>query len=344
MSTTRTSSSAWMRGITSMMVAEGLDAASLCAQAGIDYASLQSPQTRIDVDRASRLWELAVAASGKPTLGLDPQLASRHGNVDLVGYTLASSPHLLAGFKDLGRHMALISDATTFALQRDSRGYWLSLDHIGATRPVPRQRIEFSMLTLMVLCDWLTRRPIHALALEFIAPAPPKDLHAAYRAAFGVLPSFGQASNRVLLAEADMLAPIPTHNAELWAVHEQLVNTELEHLGETRVSMRVRNAIARLLPQKKTRREEVAAMLAMSDRTLQRRLHDECVSYQQLLDETRCQLVRQYLGDPRYSLAQIADMTGFVDQSNLFRACKRWFDMPPQRYRENLLTQEGGIA
>lgn len=344
MSSKRTSSAAWMRGVTDMLAAKGLDAANLCAQAGIDFASLQDPHTRIEVDRVSQLWDLAVAASHNPALGLDRELAARYGNVDLVGYALASSPHLLAGFKNLNRHMALISDATRFVLQRDARGYWLALDHIGATQAVPRQRIEFSMLTLMVLCSWLTRRDIRAMAIEFIAPAPAKGLHAAYQAAFGQLPLFGQAENRLLLSEADMHAPIPTHNAELWALHEKLVTTELEQLGETRVSVRVRNEIIRLLPHKKTRREEVAAMLAMSDRTLQRRLHEESVSYQQLLDETRCQLVRQYLGDPRYSLAQIADLTGFEDQSNLFRACKRWFDMPPLRYRESLAAQAKGLA
>lgn len=332
----RSSSAAWVRGILDMMAAEGLARESLCAGADIDPAALQHSPTRIDVDRVSRLWELAVAQSANPTLGLQRQLAARHGNIDLVGYSLASGPHLLAGFRDLQRHMAVISDATAFTLERDARGHWLSIHHIGATRPVPRQRVEFAVLTLLVLCSWLTRREVQPLAVEFVAGPPPPQHEARYRAAFGLLPRFGETANRFLLSEADLLAPIPTHNPELLALHEKLVETELGHLGQNCVGARVRHEITRMLPRGEPRREDVAALLGLTDRTLQRRLQAESTSYQQLLDDTRRELARQYLGEPRHSLADVADLLGFVDQSNLFRACRRWFGMPPGRYRQQL--------
>ena len=295
MTTQRGSSAAWVRGILEMMAAEGLATDQLCVEADIDLAALQHPQTRVDVDRVSCLWELAVTHSGKTAFGLNRQLAARFGNVDLVGYSLASGPSLMAGFQDLQRHMAVISDATSFVLERDARGYWLSVHHIGAKRPVPRQRLEFSMLTLLVLCSWLTRCEVLPLAVEFIAGPPPANCEADYLTAFGLVPRYGQEANRMLLAQADLLFPIPTHNPELWALHEKLVESELDQLGQT-----------------------------------------AGVSYQQLLDDTRRELAMQYLGDPRHSLAQVADMLGFVDQSNLFRACRRWFGMPPGQYRQQL--------
>ncbi|MEG2050098.1 MAG: AraC family transcriptional regulator [Comamonas sp.] len=337
MTTQRGSSAAWVRGILEMMAAEGLATDQLCVEADIDLAALQHPQTRVDVDRVSCLWELAVTHSGKTAFGLNRQLAARFGNVDLVGYSLASGPSLMAGFQDLQRHMAVISDATSFVLERDARGYWLSVHHIGAKRPVPRQRLEFSMLTLLVLCSWLTRCEVLPLAVEFIAGPPPANCEADYLAAFGLVPRYGQEANRMLLAQADLLFPIPTHNPELWALHEKLVESELDQLGQTAgVSTRVRHEIARLLPQGEPRREDVAALLGLTDRTLQRRLQAESISYQQLLDDTRRELAMQYLADPRHNLAQVADMLGFVDQSNLFRACRRWFGMPPGQYRQQL--------
>ncbi|WP_198969120.1 AraC family transcriptional regulator [Xylophilus sp. ASV27] len=336
MTTPRSSSAAWVRGILDMMAAEGLALQALCAEADIDLAALQHSQARVDVDRVSRLWERAVAHSGNPTLGLDRRLASRYGNVDLVGYSMASGPCLMAGFQDLQRHMAVISNATCFGLERDARGHWLSIHHVGATRPVPRQRQEFAMLTLLMLCNWLTRREIQPLAVEFMAAPPPAACEAGYRAAFGLMPRFGQEANRILLSQADLLYPIPTHNAELWALHEKLVENELDQLGLTCASARVRHEIARLLPQGEPRREDVAALLGLTDRTLQRRLQAEAVSYQQLLDDTRRELAQQYLGEPRRSLAEVADLLGFMDQSNLFRACRRWFGMPPGQYRQQL--------
>lgn len=339
----RTTSAAWVRGIAELFAAEGLPVHTLCTQADIDLDSLQDPHTRVDVDRVSRLWEAAARHHDRPGLGLDRELAARYGKLDLVGHALASGPNLLEGFRHLDRHMALISDATTFSLERDPRGYWMVLNHIGASRPIPRQRVEFAVLTLLTLCDWLTRRHLMPLAVELVTPAPDDD--ARHRAAFGALPRFAQPSNRLLMAEADLLLPIPTHNPHLWALHEQLVEAELGQLGPSLVSAKVRTEISRMLHLGEPRREEVAARLHLTDRTLQRRLQAESVSFQQLLDDTRSELARQYLADPRRCLAEVADLLGFGDPSNLFRACKRWFGMPPGQYRQQLLqTAAGSVA
>ena len=118
------------------------------------------------------------------------------------------------------------------------------------------------------------------------------------------------------------------------------METELDHLGQSLTSTRVRTEVARVLHRGEPRREDVAARLHLTDRTLQRRLQAESVSYQQLLDDTRCELARQYLCDERRSLAEVADLLGFADQSNLFRACKRWFGLPPGQYRAQVLHPE----
>ena len=152
----RTSSAAWVKGVADMMSAQGLDTRSLFAQAGIDIAVLQDPAARIPADAMSQVWELAVAQSGNSHLGLDRPLAARYGYLDVVGHALASGPCLRARFERLARQMAVVSDAATFALEEEAQGFWLTLGHIGTTRPVPRQRVEYGMLTLLMLCQWLT--------------------------------------------------------------------------------------------------------------------------------------------------------------------------------------------
>ena len=122
------------------------------------------------------------------------------------------------------------------------------------------------------------------------------------------------------------------------------MEAELGQLGQSLASTKVRTEIARLLHLGEPRREDVAARLHLTDRTLQRRLQAESVSYQQLLDDTRRELACQYLSDERRSLAEIADLLGFADQSNLFRACKRWFGMPPGQYRAQILSTEPEAA
>ena len=63
------------------------------------------------------------------------------------------------------------------------------------------------------------------------------------------------------------------------------------------------------------------------------------IRIQQLLDEARRELARKYLADARYSVQQVAGLLGFEDDSNFFRACRRWFGVPPGQYRERLASE-----
>jgi AraC-like DNA-binding protein len=332
----RTSSSTWVKGILEMFAAQGVDVAALVPAAGIDPARMDRPEERFGADEVSRLWELAVARSGNPALGLDRQLTAKHVNFDVVAYAMLSSPDLRTGLASLARYMAVVSDAATFELAADGERHWLVLGGSGYARPVPRQRYAYGMLSLVTLCQWLTRRDVQPLAVEFKFGEPPEVER--YRAEFRAPVCFRQPENRMLLARADLDAPIPSRNASMLQLHEQVLRERMATLHDARTSHRVSAEIIRRLANGEPRREEVAASLALADRTLQRRLHAERTSFQQLLDAARCELARKYLAEDRYTLHQVAGLLGFVDQSNFFRACRRWFGEPPGQYRRRLVN------
>lgn len=335
----RTSSATWVKGIADMFASQGLDLPQLFSAAGIDIAQLQQPDARFDAEEISRLWELAVAWSGNPTLGMDRELTSRHVNFDLVGYVMLASPTLKAGLNCFSRYLAVISDAATFELEPHGLQHcWLVLGHIGNIRPVPRQRQEYGLLALSTLCRWITRRDVQPRAAEFIFPEP-VDADP-YLQAFGCPVRFNQHATRLLLDNADLDTPLPSSDAVLFEMHQRVIEARLVRLGHASTGQRVSEAIVRLLHLGEPRREAIASSLAMSDRTLQRRLHEEGATFQQLLDEARRDLTQKYLAESRYSLGQVADLLGFADQSNFFRAHKRWFGMSPSQYRARLQANE----
>lgn len=330
----RTSSSTWVRGVADMFASQGIDVARLFAAVHLDFQALTIPDARFDADKITELWELAVVWSGNPALGMNPELASRYVNFDIVGHAMLSSPDLRTALVNLSRYLALISDAATFEVVSERHNCWLVLGHVGNTRSVPRQRQEYGLLTLLTLCRWLTRRDMRALAAESIFPNP-TDLHP-YRTAFDCSIRFNQAATRILLAADDLDAPLPSRNPLMFALHERMIEDRLSSLGNASVSYRVTEEIIRRLHQGEPRREDIASLLALTDRTLQRRLAGENTSFQLLLDEARRELARKYLAQPRYSPGEMADLLGFADPSNYFRACKRWFGLPPGQYRRQL--------
>ncbi|MGJ7574193.1 AraC family transcriptional regulator [Variovorax sp. RB2P76] len=338
----RTSSAAWLEGVLSMFEAEGLDVPQLLRDAGFDPDSLHRQNARIPVDEITVLWQLAVARAGKATLGLHRDFASTHSKLGTVGHAMACSPDLGAALARLARYMAVISDATAFSLQADARGCWLVMEHTGGSLPIPRQRVEFALLTTLMQCRWLTRRDMQPLAMEFVYPAPASDrLH---REAFGCDVRFNAVANRMLISAADMALPLPTAHPLLGEMQEHLLDDQLTLLGQTTTSSLVCAEIARRLQHGEPRRQDVASGLGLAERTLQRRLQEESESFQSLLDRTRRELAQQYLAEDRHTLTDVADMLGFVDSSNFFRACKRWFGVPPAQYRARIWHGPAALA
>ncbi|MFY2822711.1 AraC family transcriptional regulator ligand-binding domain-containing protein [Ruegeria sp. MALMAid1280] len=78
----------------------------------------------------------------------------------------------------------------------------------------------------------------------------------------------------------------------------------------------------------------VAQEMGMSERTLYRRLAEEGLTFRDVLGQAQCALARDLLRDSKASIAEIAFMTGFSEQSTFSRAFKRWVGQAPARFRQ----------
>ena len=79
-----------------------------------------------------------------------------------------------------------------------------------------------------------------------------------------------------------------------------------------------------------------ARKFGISERTLQRRLHDAGYSYSELVDEVRYATACGMLKDTQMSMTDIARALGFAHGSNFSRAFHRWSGMTPSTYRNKL--------
>jgi AraC-like DNA-binding protein len=97
----------------------------------------------------------------------------------------------------------------------------------------------------------------------------------------------------------------------------------------------VRRQIYRRLAGGEPAMEDVAAELGVSARTLQHRLRQQGVTFQEVLDGLRRSLAELYLRDEALSLTEIALLLGFAEQSSFTRAFRRWRGMSPAAWRRS---------
>ncbi len=326
----RTTSAAWVKGFCVLFRDQGLDVPQLLNDAGIDMAELEHPNTRCPTEQVSLLWELAVQRSRNATLGIVAPRTSSLESFDVVGYAMMSCQNLLASLECLVRYLRVVSEAATLVLREDAEGYAVELTLFGGDI-VPRQRCEFDLLTLLSFLRWISGRRIAPLFVDFAYPEPAHPQR--YRNAFESRVRFNANANRLLLAADDLALPLPTYNPVLEALHAQFASQCLTRLDDKKISRMTGELIASKLLGWEPRREEIARLLCMGDRTLRRRLEEEGTSFQKILDDKRRELAQQYLSQQRYSVGETAYMLGFADQGTLFRACRRWFNVSPKQYQ-----------
>ena len=78
---------------------------------------------------------------------------------------------------------------------------------------------------------------------------------------------------------------------------------------------------------------ELAEREHVSSRTLIRKLRDEGLTYQQLLDRVREDLACWWLLHSDMSVEAIADRLGYQDTSNFSRTFRRWVGMTPSEFQ-----------
>lgn len=71
----------------------------------------------------------------------------------------------------------------------------------------------------------------------------------------------------------------------------------------------------------------------MSPRTLQRRLSEHGVLFNDVLDTMRFGVAKSYLAEKDIAGTEVAYLLGFAEQSSFNRAFKRWCGQTPTEFR-----------
>ncbi|WP_323844576.1 AraC family transcriptional regulator [Microbulbifer magnicolonia] len=164
-----------------------------------------------------------------------------------------------------------------------------------------------------------------------------------YRAYFGCPVEFGQDCCAMELPTEMLDSPIATANPLTKQLAANYLERQFVSAAEA-VSVQVRQLIRQLLPTGKYQIGVVAEHLCLHPRTLQRRLAEENLRFDALLDTVRVDLAAQYLADATLTLGQITGLLGYSEQSTFQRACQRWFGETPRNYRKRLVAGRRATA
>ena len=332
-----TIASAWMRGVADQLRAQGLDVPALFHEAGLDIRLLERADARLPVEQVDRLWLLAAQCSKQPFIALNRVTVDNPTSFDTLAYAMMSCQNLAEAIVRLVQYCAVVSDAVELRVVQTDLGCRIEVIPMEASIPGRSSRLDYTIVTFLAFCRWVTSRQIVPLGVQLSYPAPNDLMH--HQKAFACTPGFNAPLHALLLCNADLQLPLPTANAVLSRLHERAVQEHVRGMQSTGIVARMAACLVRRIGSGQVMRRDVASDLCMSDRTLQRRLLEAGTSFQQELDALRRQLSETYLSDPTLPLASIAPLLGFAEESTFYRACQRWFARSPNQARKQALEK-----
>jgi len=319
--------------------ARGLDLTPELAPYGLTLEELLKPDCRLAVETAEALWVLAAERLKEPDFGLRFAACLDLDGFHLVGHLAASSATVGQAIDRVVEFSRLLHDAGRTEAERIDGEVHLFPGCRGLPKPPPNQLAEFNTASTVVLIRFISGRPEWKPdAVHFFHPPPP-DVRP-HRALFHVAPTFNQPETTLVFPEADLALPVRVSSpSRLGQYLESYARTLLEQLPEKHDDLRdqVLRALISSLPRGGLTIEAAAHRLAMTPRTLQRRLAETGDTFSELVDEARLTTAQQYLADDRLTLGEISYLLGFNEPSTFHKAFRRWKGVPPGAWREQAL-------
>lgn len=317
-----------MRSTVDNLRALGVDVDRVLDRIGLDLASY-GVHGRIPIALVRALWDEAERASGNDMLGVAVGRLVVPAQFDVIGQIMRTSANLAAAIALAERYLPLVTDAHRFELSVVGDEAILRLHCDEAEHP---QVVECLLASFGILGRRMTGQELAAREVRVRHREPPRAQR--LRAEFGPNLLFGADHDELVFDRAFLALPVVGYDPVLCEILERHAQQMLhESAPAAGLVHEVRQAVVAALRGGAPSCADIARQLAMSERTLRRKLDEHRTSYRALLDGARRDLALRYLRATDLDVSEIGFLLGFANVSAFSRAFRRWVGTAPIEYR-----------
>jgi len=313
----------------------GVSSEQLLRAAQISAASLSGHDARIPLSAQARLWSEAVSLTGDESLGVRIGGSLSPGRLGILEPLILGSATVADALERFIRLERLSADGVMTTLRFTERDAIVSHGPRTPGDICSPQGVEVTFAAVLSIARSSTGQAIVPRAVRLKRPAP-RDL-TEYERVFCVTPQFDASDDALILDRAALATPFRTADPALVSVLERVAEYRvalLPPLIEDRLSTRVSAWLRQVLGNGVPSMRAAAVALAVSTRTMQRRLRSEGTTFAMLVDRERRDLALTHARDHRAPIEVVALLAGFSEKRAFYRAFRRWTGVTPAAYRD----------
>ena len=305
---------------------------------GLDAASLQRPGATLALEQMETLIAAAVETTGREDLGFHLGRLIKPSSHEFLGYALMTSATLDEALRLAARYWRLITPTFTLRHQRDDHGVRIDLE---PALPMCPLTLRFHLETLATAfheeIGFLLAGKIPAY--ELYLPESLAGVADRYRQLLPARIHFtahGHAGIRIMLSDEAITRPLALADRHALELARLRCDEALSRLtGEGSMTAWI-SLMLEEADDHQPRQHELARMLNLSTRTMNRRLAAEGQSFRELGIQARQQRACRLLAGTRMAITRIAYQLGYRDAANFSRAFRRHHGMSPLDYRKRM--------
>jgi len=302
-------------------------------QQGLQDAGITVPEAgpgvRLPVALTRRIWSTAEVVSGDPVLGLSMLEQIDFTDFGELGVVMIAGGSLPEVMERIARFHRLLTDTMHYEIVEGPETLSVTVH----TNGDPHWRaVEFALGLIVSLLRFRLSPPPDPLSVSLAFDNPAGQ--ARYEHFFACPVEQGAATTTLVLPlapyrESRRGADVARHFEPL--LEARLASLEAASGWASKVAAHVRQHLVET--ETEPTLAGIASGLNVSPRSLQRHLAAEDKSFQDVLDDTRRELARQWLSSRQAgrarNMTELALVLGFSSSSAFSRAFRRWFDMTP---------------
>ena len=271
-----------------------------------------------------------------PALALHIGRQTNLGELGIWGYAIISSPTLGEATQVSLQFWELQGALVTLDYRKENDG---SIWYINPAFQISSPRlwtfaVEELLSTFFAGIRFLSKQEFSMSEIRLTYPEPAHT--ELYRELFNCPVFFNQDRDLFRISFHFENVPTAMGNPKLATICKQQCQELLAKLkGSDKLIDSIRNAIIISLGQYPSL-PAIARQLAMSPRTLRRRLRERDTTYQTILDEIRLELAKEYISTTNLSVDQIASRIGFSEATTFRRAFRKWTGLNVKEFRKKL--------
>lgn len=307
-----------------------LPASLVLRHAGLPAGLFQQEKVQVSTEEMFAIYESLSRVSGDPAIGLKIGTEERAERYDPIAIAALCTRSLRDALQRLARYKQLTCPEKIEVIEKKDECA-VRFDWLLAQEQEPPALVDTCFAWIVSIARCGTSAAMRPKRVEFRRPLAHRDVYESY---FRCPVQFRASQNLLVFHRRDLDTPLTTYNAELFAIVAPQLEAQLSRQQvEKTISEQAKGVLKRLLAGQRPGLQDVARELRLSTRTLQRRLTEEGVSFQQLMKKARQELARHYLLHSFLELNETAYLLGYEDASSFFRAFHCWEGTSPGEWR-----------